>query len=126
MPRRPNPKSKTPRIVIEAKTEDELNKLRGLREVFSREEPGEMRRELWQAIDHVLAKHNWPPGNPQIQMTKFTQPRLVEKTCEHPSCQNVAQWIDFPKPPGKPKVYSCETHHTHGLENQLLKKSKRI
>ena len=127
MPRRPSPKSKTPRIVIEAKTEEELMKLRGLREIFSREEPGTMRKELWEAITHLLAKHNWPPGNPQSMLTSFGVQTKIMQQCQYPNCHEIASYECVPDSPyAQKKVYYCQEHRDHAKENRLLKASKRL
>ena len=62
------------------------------------------------------------PGNPQLLLPRFSQARLVEtRMCDYPRCQNMAAFLDFPKPPGDAKVYSCTEHHQHALDNHLLK-----
>ena len=71
MTRLPNPKSKTPQLIFTARNEDERMLVQGMRTVFSREEPGMMTDEVFEAMRRILAQHHYPPGNPQTQMDRF-------------------------------------------------------
>lgn len=123
MPKPPNPKSN--RIVIQGNNEDENIRVRAFKEICFRNNIP-YREEVLKRIDNFLKEHNWPPGNSQTLLPRFVEKRLVEKRCEHPGCANVACWLDYPYPPGKNKLYSCNYHHKESLENQLLKKSKSL
>lgn len=125
MPRPPDPKSKTNRLIIEAGNEDEKIKIQAFKRICM-VDGLPYKKEVLKLVENWLQIHNWPPGNPQIQMTKFVEKQLVEKRCEHPGCTQIATWVDYPKPPAKPRVYHCPAHHKHSLENQLLKKSKPL
>jgi len=127
MGRPPNPSAKTPSIFIIATKEEEAIVIRAVKQICAVDGLA-IKTETLKLFQQWLHEHNWPPGNPQIQITKFVEKQLVELSCEYPGCHNLATWLDYPNPPGKNKVYYCEAHHKHALENQLLKPktSKRL
>lgn len=66
-------------------------------------------------------------GNPQLLMANFVDSQLLEKKkCDFPRCDKDAVCIGYPKPPGNPKVYLCEAHKQHALQNGLLKSFKPL
>lgn len=124
MPKPPNLKSN--RIVLEGNIEEENIRIRAFKEICQRNNIP-YREEILRRIDHFLREHNWPPGNSQTQIVKFVEKQLIDIRCEHPGCTEIASWVDYTKEKtAKPKVYHCPKHHKHSLENQLLKKSKKI
>lgn len=124
MPKPPNLESN--RIVIQGRIEEENIRIKAFKEICNRNGLT-YRKEILDLINVFLRKHNWPPGNSQVLMTKFVDKRLIEKRkCDHPGCDRDAVYLDFPKPPGESKVYSCKFHHDKALENQLLKNYKLL
>ena len=70
MPRNPNPKAKTPQIIIKPRAnspiEDE-EKIRGAKEIVARNPE----LTMMNILDPFLKKHNWPPGNSQTLLETF-------------------------------------------------------
>ena len=122
MPRKPDPKSKHPQIIIKPRNIEEEKMIRGAKEIISRNPE----LTVISILKPFLKKHNWPPGNSQTQITRFGVKKKVTQKCEYPNCSNIAEYEDYSKPPGNPKVYSCQEHHKHALEKGLLKASKRL
>ena len=71
MPRRPDPRSKTDQLILAPRNEHERMLIRGMREVFSREAIGKMQDELFSDLERILARHHYPPGNPQSLLETF-------------------------------------------------------
>ena len=70
MPRPPLSTSKTTRLVLIPKPGEEA-KINAFKEICARD-GYQVRDELSKLIDGWLIKHNYPPGNPQLPLTKFT------------------------------------------------------
>jgi len=72
MPRHPDPKSKTPRIVVLAKPEWEVE-MRAFKDLCARNGI-EMASEIYvRAIRPFLQEHHWPPGNSQTVLAAFSR-----------------------------------------------------
>jgi len=69
MPRSPNPKSKTIRLVLIAKPFQEES-IRAFKEIVARN--GLIISDiLFEKVDSFLKQHNWPPGNSQTILQTF-------------------------------------------------------
>jgi len=67
MTRKPDPRSKVARVVLDAKLGQEPQ-IRAFKEICYRDGL-DASDELFQLIHGWLKGHNWPPGNPQTQIT---------------------------------------------------------
>jgi len=70
VPRPPLSTSKTTRLVLVPKPGEEA-KIKAFKEICARD-GYRVSDELSKLIDEWLIKHNYPPGNPQLPLTKFT------------------------------------------------------
>ena len=70
MPRPPLSTSKTTRLVLVPKPGEEA-KIKAFKEICARD-GYRVSDELSKLIDEWLIKHNYPPGNPQLPLTRFT------------------------------------------------------
>ena len=125
MPRRANPKSNN-QIIVRAKDEVERQKLKAFKEICVLDGL-EYSREIFKLLEPFFRDHNWPPGNPQIQITKFGVQTEITQQCEYPGCSSIAAFECVPNSPlAKPKVFYCQKHYEHARVNRLLKKSKQL
>ena len=76
MPRPPLSTSKTTRLVLIPKPGEEA-KINAFKEICARD-GYRVSDELSKLIDGWLIKHNYPPGNPQLPLTKFTLDSKVQ------------------------------------------------
>jgi len=74
MPRPPSPESKTNRLVLAPKPGEEA-KVNAFKEICSRD-GYRISDELLKLVERWLREHNWPPGNPQLPLTKFSGDRI--------------------------------------------------
>lgn len=71
-------------------------------------------------------KHGVSKPNPQQTLLKTIGKPKVTQKCQHPRCTRDAVYLDYAKPPGNAKVYSCQFHHDKAVENRLLKGFKLL
>jgi len=70
MPGRPNPKSKTPQIIVRCRPEWETE-FRAMKEICARSGL-KLNEEIYErAVKSFLKDHNWPPGNSQTLLERF-------------------------------------------------------
>ena len=70
MPGRPNPKSKTPQIIVRCRPEWETE-FRAMKEICARNGL-KLNEEVYErAVKPFLRDHNWPPGNSQTLLERF-------------------------------------------------------
>lgn len=72
MPRPANSKSKTTRVTLIAKPNQEV-RVRAFKEICARNGIS-MSDILMEKVDAFLRAHNWPPGNSQTLMQVFLEP----------------------------------------------------
>ena len=88
MPRPPLSTGKTTRLVLIPKPGEET-KIKAFKEICARD-GYQVSDELSKLIDGWLIKHNYPPGNPQLPLTKFTSNSGVQTpTASRPKIFNV-------------------------------------
>ena len=123
MPRPPNPKSKTSQYVMGIKTEWETE-FRAMKEICARNGL-KLNEEIYErAVRSFLRDHDWPPGNSQTVLPSFGVQTKITQQCEYPHCVNAAKFEDTARHGGK--IFFCQQHHEHAVENRLLKKSKQL
>lgn len=77
---KPNPKAKTPRLVIQARNDAEKVLIRKFKEILA--EKGTYGIEVVKPLLEAYVKTHWPP-NPQLQIPQFTgHLPLSEETLE--------------------------------------------
>jgi len=121
------PKKKSPTLGLKANSEEEKIIITAFKETCLLDDL-EYRKEILDLLRVVwLPKHNWPPGNPQVQITKFGVQTEITQQCEYPDCSLTAAYECVPNSPlAKPKVFYCESHFEHAEQNRLLKAHKRL
>ena len=76
MPRPPLSTGKTTRLVLVPRPGEEA-KIKAFKEICARD-GYRVSDELSKLIDEWLIKHNYPPGNPQLPLTRFTSDSGVQ------------------------------------------------
>lgn len=74
MPRLAKPDAKTLRLTLIPKPHQEI-KIRAFKELVARNEL-EISEVLFEKVEEFLKEHNWPPGNSQLPLTKFTRVQI--------------------------------------------------
>jgi len=77
MPKIPNPKAKTLRLVLIPKENQEM-KIRAFKEICARN-GFKISDVLFERVESFLREHNWPPGNSQTLLSSFGAERSL--TC---------------------------------------------
>jgi len=90
VPRPPDKKSKWLRIQVMPRNEEEAELARGFREVCIRDSL-QMTDEVFKWLRTWLQAHNWPPGNPQQPLTKFSvkEPKPLPPNW----CETHREWL---------------------------------
>lgn len=90
MPKYPDPRSKTTRLVLVPKPEWEVE-IRAFKEICARNGIS-ISEELYQrGVETFLRDHNWPPGNSQTTINGYTpqQKPIVLCACGQPAMRTV-------------------------------------
>jgi len=99
MPRQPDIKNKTNRLVfIPLSKDDERISIEF--KALCNQDGVTIHDLLMEGIEHIFKVHHWPPGNPQLTLTNYqVKPSKVLSKCEFSGCKGeaVASGVFLPK-----------------------------
>lgn len=122
MTKLPNHKSKTLRLVLVPK-QDQETKIRAFKEIVARNGLC-VSSILYEKVEAFLREHNYPTGNSQTLITVFSGKPKVTANCDHRGCGEPATFEVWGH--NKWHGYLCGLHKQRNEDARLLKRCRRL